>query len=132
MATVRPGMLSRSEPNHTRPCVIERLDIHPVAENPYRVLASSDAAGRVATELDDAEVVLCVGMGIGGPENLPIIEPLARVLGAAIGATRRVVDQGWLHAPETGLPVHVAEDPLSAVAEGYYARANGVSATSRS
>jgi len=96
MATVRPGMLSRSEPNHTRACVIERLDIHPEADNRYRVLASSDAAGRVATELDDAEVVLCVGMGIGGPENLPIIEPLASMLGAAIGATRRVVDQGWL------------------------------------
>ena len=60
------------------------------------MLASSHEAGRAATELDDAEVVLCVGMGIGGPENLSIIEPLAAMLDAAIGATRRVVDQGWL------------------------------------
>jgi electron transfer flavoprotein alpha subunit len=96
MATVRPGMLARSEPNHVRPYAIERLDIHSAADDRYRVLASSDAAGRAATELDDAEVVLCVGMGIGGPENLPLIEPLAGMLGAAIGATRRVVDQGWL------------------------------------
>ena len=32
-------------------------------------------------------------MGIGGPENLPMIESFANTLGAAIGATRRVVDQ---------------------------------------
>jgi electron transfer flavoprotein alpha subunit len=46
--------------------------------------------------LDDAEIIVCVGMGIGAPENLAAIEPLATMLGAAVGATRRVVDQGWL------------------------------------
>ncbi len=35
-------------------------------------------------------------MGLKGPENLPLIEPLASILGAAIGGTRRVVDNGWL------------------------------------
>lgn len=96
MATVRPGMLTKSEPDNSRSCIIERLDILPSVEGRYRVLASSDAAGRAATELDDAEIIVCVGMGIGGPENIPVIEPLAKMLGAAIGATRRVVDQGWL------------------------------------
>jgi electron transfer flavoprotein alpha subunit len=96
MATVRPGMLAKSEADHTRLCVIEKLEVPPAADDHYRVLAASDAAGRAATELDDAEIIICVGMGIGGPENLPVIEPLAKMLGAAIGATRRVVDQGWL------------------------------------
>lgn len=96
MATVRPGMLAKAEPDYTRASVIEHLLAPAVANDSYRVLASSEAAGRAAAELDDAEIVICVGMGIGGPENLPIIEPLAGSLGAAIGATRRVVDQGWL------------------------------------
>ncbi|HLE62454.1 MAG TPA: FAD-binding protein [Pyrinomonadaceae bacterium] len=95
MATVRPGMLAKLEPNHQRSCVIEHIEEPPAANNYYRVLASSHAAGPAAAELDDTEIVICVGMGIGGPENLPIIEPLASLLGAAVGATRRVVDQGW-------------------------------------
>ena len=47
-------------------------------------------------ELDEAERVICVGAGIGGPENLAAITVLANALEAQIGATRRVVDQGWL------------------------------------
>jgi electron transfer flavoprotein alpha subunit len=47
-------------------------------------------------ELDEAQRVICVGTGIGGPESLPVIEALAQALDARIGATRRVVDQGWL------------------------------------
>jgi electron transfer flavoprotein alpha subunit len=47
-------------------------------------------------ELDEAERIVCVGMGIGGPENLAAIEALAKAMSAQIGATRRVVDQGWL------------------------------------
>ncbi len=96
MATVRPGMLAKSEPDNSRSCIIEQLQVPPAVEGRYRVLASSDTAGRAATELDDAEIIVCVGMGVGGPENLPVVEPLAKMLGAAIGATRRVVDQGWL------------------------------------
>jgi electron transfer flavoprotein alpha subunit len=96
MATVRPGMLAKPEPNWSRVCAVERLEVNPPADDRYRVIGVSQAAGRAATELDDAEVVICVGTGIGGPEHLPVIEALAGVLGAAIGATRRVVDQGWL------------------------------------
>ena len=37
-----------------------------------------------------------VGSGIGGPERLPEIHRLAQALGGAVGATRKVVDLGWL------------------------------------
>jgi electron transfer flavoprotein alpha subunit len=96
MATVRPGMLAKNGPDNSRQCPIERFEVPINIDKRYRVLSSSDAAGRAAAELDDAEIIVCVGMGIGGPEHLPVVEPLANMLGAAIGATRRVVDQGWL------------------------------------
>jgi electron transfer flavoprotein alpha subunit len=47
-------------------------------------------------ELDEAERVICVGAGVGGPDSLPVIEALARAVDGRIAATRRVVDQGWL------------------------------------
>jgi electron transfer flavoprotein alpha subunit len=96
MATVRPGMLARLQPDHSRSCPVQFLEVGQITDNRYRVLASSNEVGSASTELDDAEVVVCVGMGVGGPENMPVINSLARVLDAAVGATRRVVDKGWI------------------------------------
>lgn len=45
--------------------------------------------------LETARIVVGVGKGIKGKENFPMIEELADLLGATIGATRSVVDNGW-------------------------------------
>lgn len=47
-------------------------------------------------DVDNAEVVIAVGMGVGGPENLSAVKELADLVNAPIMATRRVVDAGWL------------------------------------
>ncbi|ODM28101.1 hypothetical protein A7W90_08495 [Clostridium sp. Bc-iso-3] len=46
--------------------------------------------------LIQAEIIVSVGRGIGCPENIPVIENLAKILNGAIGATRAVVDLGWI------------------------------------
>jgi electron transfer flavoprotein alpha subunit len=45
--------------------------------------------------LEDAEVIIAGGRGLGGPENFTLVEELAKALGGAVGATRAVVDAGW-------------------------------------
>jgi len=45
--------------------------------------------------IEDAEVVVAGGRGLGGPENFTLVEQLAKALGGAVGATRAVVDAGW-------------------------------------
>jgi electron transfer flavoprotein alpha subunit len=47
-------------------------------------------------DLTSAELIVCVGRGIGGAENIEIAEELADALGAAIAASRPVIDSGWL------------------------------------
>jgi electron transfer flavoprotein alpha subunit len=45
--------------------------------------------------LEDADVVVTGGRGLGGPENFDTIEALAKELGGAVGASRAVADLGW-------------------------------------
>jgi electron transfer flavoprotein alpha subunit len=56
-------------------------------------------------ELDvaEADVIVSGGRGIKGPENFALIRELASELGAAVGASRAVVDAGWIeHAHQVG------------------------------
>jgi electron transfer flavoprotein alpha subunit len=47
------------------------------------------------TSIEDADVIVAGGRGLGGPENFKLVEELARALGGAVAATRAVVDAGW-------------------------------------
>jgi len=45
--------------------------------------------------IEDADVIVAAGRGLGGPENFSLVEDLAKALGGAVAATRAVVDAGW-------------------------------------
>ncbi|HEY7706048.1 MAG TPA: electron transfer flavoprotein subunit alpha/FixB family protein [Gaiellaceae bacterium] len=45
--------------------------------------------------IEDADVIVAGGRGLGAPENFKLVEELAQALGGAVAATRAVVDAGW-------------------------------------
>ena len=49
--------------------------------------------------IEDADVIVAGGRGLGGPENFSLVEGLAKALGGAVAATRAVVDAGWYPYP---------------------------------
>ena len=58
------------------------------------------ASASTGVDLTKAEVIVSGGRGVGAPEKFPeVIKPLADALGGAMGASRPVVDAGWLDHP---------------------------------
>ena len=91
---VRPGSIT-AEPAATPgtvtaviPAASDTLPLVRVVER-----AQAEAA---AASIDDARIIVAGGRGVGGPDGFDIIRDLADALGGAVGATRAVVDAGWI------------------------------------
>jgi electron transfer flavoprotein alpha subunit len=101
MATVRPHSTRPAEPIAGRGVErgqIERL-VPPAELMASRVRRMGFVPSGEQHGLGDADVVVAAGRGIKKAENLSIVSALAQSLGAALGATRDVVDRGWLSYP---------------------------------
>ena len=73
---------------------LERLEIE---ETAGRVeFMGYEAAEPKDVDLTRAEVIVSAGRGIGKKDNVPVIAALARALGGELGASRPVVDAGWV------------------------------------
>ena len=114
MATVRPGVMKKREFDAAKAAKVEIL--HPAFE-----LAESDVhtkvleivkATRAMVDLTGAEVVVSVGRGIAKDveKGIALATELAELMGGVVGASRAVVDAGWLTADhqvgQTGKTVH--------------------------
>ena len=54
-------------------------------------------------DLENADIIVSGGRGVGGPEGFAPVRELAKVLGATVGASRAAVDSGWIsHAHQVG------------------------------
>lgn len=98
MATVRPRSTRPAEPDPGRTGKVETL-APPDGALASRVRRLGFEPANEEHPLTDADAVVTVGRGIKKAENLPLAEQLADRLGAALGATRDVVDRGWLSYP---------------------------------
>ncbi len=74
----------------------ERLDLPPGLDNLRTTFVEDVALSDEGVDLTKAERIVCVGRGIGSSENIPVAEELAAALRAELGASRPVIDSGWL------------------------------------
>jgi len=96
MATVRPAVLPRPQPDPTRQGRIVRVPVDatrlPTALEWVRFVPR----GGAGVDLREAEVIVSAGYGVGGPAGVKLVAALATALGGVLGASRAVVDAGWL------------------------------------
>lgn len=95
MSTVRPKVFPMPPRDDSRNGEVIRESL-PMTEDQIRTKVLEFIKGAEAVNLADAEVIVSGGRGIGSAENFKVIRELAKVLRAAVGASRAAVDAGWI------------------------------------
>jgi electron transfer flavoprotein alpha subunit len=99
VATVQPGATAAYEGSSDG--ATHALEVSFEAKTKFVEIKVAEATG---VDLTKADIIVSGGRGVGDPEKFPeVIQPLADALGGAMGASRPVVDAGWLeHAYQVG------------------------------
>lgn len=75
---------------------VQALAIDPTSIVPDREILGVEEAADDQVDLSQSEFIVAVGRGLGDPDKIGIVEDLASALGAELGASRPVIDSGWL------------------------------------
>jgi electron transfer flavoprotein alpha subunit len=94
IVVVRPSAVTAQA--GLRPGRVERVEVPIASGLPDVRVVDRIAEATAAVAIEEAPIIVAGGRGVGGPEGFTVVEELATALGAAVGATRAVVDAGWI------------------------------------
>ncbi len=95
MATVRPGIFV-SQLESENEAKIKKIDFKFKEKDLVTKIVKVIEREKSSVNLEDAEIIVAGGRGVGSKQNFKIIEELAEVLGAELGGSRVTVELGWL------------------------------------
>ena len=93
MATLRPNVFAVGPAEAARKAEVKKETVDTSSRAKVTAVHAT-ASGKV--ELTEAQIIVSGGRGLKGPENFHLVESLAAAMGAAVGASRAVVDAGWV------------------------------------
>jgi electron transfer flavoprotein alpha subunit len=95
LALIRSGTFDPKEVTETRSVEVEDFDVQFDDFSLAAKMLEQAHAESEGPSIEDADVIVAGGRGLGSPENFKLVEELAQALGGAVAATRAVVDAGW-------------------------------------
>lgn len=95
MATVRPRVMKKGEYDPSRKGEVVPVSAKGIASR-TKVLETVKEVSETAINLQDANIIVAGGRGMGGEKGFQLLYELAEVLGASVAASRAAVDEGWI------------------------------------
>ena len=95
MGTVRPKVFKKPVPDFDRKGEVIKVASKVKAEDLKVKLLEILEVCTSNCKLEEADIIVSGGRGLGKPENFSYVEALANAMGAAVGASRAAVDAGW-------------------------------------
>jgi electron transfer flavoprotein alpha subunit len=96
MATVRPGVMGLQDRDGERRGELINVDADLQQGDTRVAVIETVPSTSESGSLEEAEMVVTAGMGVGSREGFELIRELAGLLGAGLGATSLPVDEGWI------------------------------------
>tara|TARA_B100000315_G_C14551313_1_gene575962 strand:+ start:147 stop:1328 length:1182 start_codon:yes stop_codon:yes gene_type:complete len=96
MSTVRQRVFKKGVPDERRKGQIIRVDFDKECITSRTKLLGFVEDITETIKLDEADIIISGGRGLGKPENFRLLEDLAKAMGAALGSSRPPVDEGWV------------------------------------
>jgi len=95
MATVRPRVMKRGQYQSERKGEIIEVRTDGLTSR-TKVLETVKEVSDITVNLQEAEIIVSGGRGLGDPKGFKLIAELAELLGGALGSSRAAVDSGWI------------------------------------
>lgn len=96
MATARPRVFKKNSPDKSRQGQIIKVDFKRESVTSKTKLLNFIDDFTETVKLEDADIIVSGGRGLGKAENFKLLAELAEILGAALGSSRAAVDEGWI------------------------------------